>query len=544
VIDELIVRISNSDNIRINSSQKGEKMKRKLFFGLMILTLVALPLLSFSACGPTPVTTFTIGYGGTQLTSVDPCDFFSGLPPGVWEALVGFDGDNTMIPALAKSWEYLDGGKTLQFKLRDDIKFSSGDPFTAADVEFSLARNAERNMPVAGQLTQNYSGYEVVDDYTFNFYFPKVNVQFLPQTCAMMPITSKTYYDRVGEDAYIDMPVCTGPYKIVDWQEGQYIDLAYNEYWRGDKPQILEAHYVVAFDGATRVAMLQAGEVDLINQCPGANVTTLEDAGFARVDIAVFHDIVVWFDLLTPDTPWSDVRVRQAINYAIDKEAIIDSMLCGPAQEGVWLRPYELGYDPSLKPAYPLDLAKAQQLMADAGYAEGFDFPIAYAAWMEWGSALADYLASALAQININVELTGISAFPDFADKWASMHNAYVAGEELPPTMNLLFDVGWPGNPEVCINLTNALYMEKDNCLWDNAEVYDLVAEALQTLDNDARAALAKQAYAIINEELPMIPIVLEVAVTMMESNITYTASVGGMTAGPLNLIDLTVEVK
>jgi peptide/nickel transport system substrate-binding protein len=449
-----------------------------------------------------------------------------------------------MIPALAKSWEYLDNGKTLQFKLRDDVKFSTGDPFTAADVEFSLARNAEKNMPVAAQLTQNYSGYEVIDDYTFNFYFPAVNVQFLPQTCANMPIVSKAYYNRVGEDAYIDKPVCTGPYKVVDWAEGQYIDLTYNEYWWGDKPQIENARYLVAPDGATRVAMLQAGEVDLINQCPGASITTLENAGFARADITMPHDIIVWFDLLSPDTPWQDVRVRQAINYAIDKEAIIDNMICGAAQEGVWLLPYELGYDPSLKPAYPLDLAQAQQLMADAGYADGFDFPMVYPTWTEWGAALADYLASALAQININVELTGISAFPDFADKWASKHNAYVAGEELPPPMNLLFDCGWPGNPEVVINLTNALCMQKDNCLWDNPEVYDLVMEALKTLDNDARAELAKQAYAIINEQLPMIPIVLEVTTYMMESNITYVASVGGMAAGPLNLVDLTVKAE
>jgi peptide/nickel transport system substrate-binding protein len=352
----------------------------------------------------------------------------------------------------------------------------------------------------------------------------------------MMNIISKTYFDTVGEEAYLDLPVGTGPYKITDWQEGQYVNVAYNEHWRGEKPQIEEASFLSAPDGATRVAMLQAGEVDMISQTPWTNVAPLEDAGFARVDVPMPHDVAIQFNLLHPDVPWADLKVRQAINYAIDKEAVINDLFGGVPQEGVWLLPWELGYDPTLKPAYPYDLEKAQQLMEEAGYADGFDLPLYYPTFMEWATDLADYVTSALQAINVNVELVGLSTFPEFMGTVGGMHHGDL------DSAAVLFDFGWPGNPEPVINLTNGFYMEKDNTLYDSPEVHALITEALATVDDDARAELISQAYAIINEDLPFIPILLEVATTMMKANIEYEKSVGGMTGGPGNLIDLTVN--
>jgi ABC-type transport system substrate-binding protein len=282
--------------------------------------------------------------------------------------------------------------------------------------------------------------------------------------------------------------------------------------------------------------MLQAGEVDMITQTPWTSVAALEAAGFARVDVQQPHDIALQFALLDESVPWADVRVRQAINYAIDKEALINTLFGGVPQEGVWLLPWELGYDPSLKPAYPYDLAKAQQLMEEAGLADGFTMPIVYASFMEWGADLADYIANALAAINIEVELTGVSTMPEFMGMVEDLHKGIGT-----PVVNL-FDFGWPGNPEPVINLTNGFYMEKGNTLYDSPEVYDLVSQALQTVDNDARAELVSQAYKIINDDLPFVPICLEVAVAMMKPGITYQKGSGGMTSGPANMNDLTVK--
>lgn len=103
-------------------------------------------------------------------------------------------------------------------------------------------------------------------------------------------------------------------------------------------------------------------------------------------------------------------------------------------------------------------------------------------------------------------------------------------------------DYGWPGNPEPVINLTNGFYMEKGNTLYDNKDVHALVSQALQTVDNTARAKLVSQAYTIVNGDLPFVPICLEVATAMMKSNITYTKGAGGMNAGAANMADLTVK--
>jgi len=515
-------------------------MHKKLLFGLVILVLVALPLLGACAGEAAAPASLKVGYNN-GITSVDPTDFFGGAPPGVFEQLVKFDQNEKMIGALAESWSLSADGKTLEFKLRKGVKFSSGDEFKAADVEFSLARNKEKNMPIASQLTQNFDRIEVVDDSTVRFHFPATNIQFLPQTCANMNIISKAYYDKVGEDAYLKNPVGTGPYKITDWKEGQYIDVAYNDKYRGKKPQIQTARFLSARDSSTRVAMLQAGEVDLIQQVPGSNIAALEAAGFKRVDIQQPHVICIIMDLLSPNTPWSNIKVRQAMNYAIDKESLIKTIFGSAAQKASWLLPWELGYDASLNPSYPYDLTKAKTLMKEAGYENGFDLPLAYASWMEWGRDLSDYLASAPKAININVKLTGLNEMPAFMGTIEDLHKAYVTGKPTTPSC-FLFDTGWPGNPEVVIDLTNGFYMEKGNTLYDNKEVYALVKQALQTVDNAARGELAKKAYKIINADLPHIPIVLEVQTNMMKSNITYTPDTGSMARGPSNLWELSVK--
>lgn len=131
------------------------------------------------------------------------------------------------------------------------------------------------------------------------------------------------------------------------------------------------------------------------------------------------------------------MKVRQAINYAIDKEALINKLFGGVPKEGVWLESWELGYDASLKPAYAYDLAKAKQLMKDAGKADGFTMPLYYATFMEWGADLADYISSALAAINIKVELTGVSTMPEFMGTVEDLHK----GKGKPVVF--LFDYGW-----------------------------------------------------------------------------------------------------
>ena len=567
-------------------------MKKKLLFGLIILVLVILPLMA--ACGtkttstatPTskpatsaPATSAPAGQpattsapatssapatqpaattSGPAPTAAKPTKINVGLQGGVttldptvmnggggaagnnvFEYLIGFDKDNKMIPILAESWAFSPDFLTLTVKLKKGIVFSTGDPLTAADVVFSLEMYKAQPGPTSAQLTQNFSGVTVVDDYTINFNFPAVNVQFLPQTLTNMFIMSKKQYDREGASGWVKNPAGTGPYKFAGFKEGQYCDITYNDKYRGAKPPITDARFFYVADSATRISMLQAGEVDLIMDVPAGSIAQLQKAGYTRYDVVQPHDICLQFGYLDTSVPWAKVEVRKAINYAIDKDTLNKAVFGGVFQKGTWQFSWELGYDSTLDPYYPYDLAKARQLMQQAGYPNGFEMPLYYPSFMSWAKDMVDYLTVALKQINITVKPMACSDFMAMASQWMRIHNHFQTPTEMGV---LLFDVGWPGNPEPAINLTNGFYFKKDNTLFYDEELNKLIDQVLVTADNAARAKLVNQAYKRINDTMPFIPIFTEVTCFAWKNNIVYTPSRGGMQANPANIFDLSYK--
>lgn len=558
-------------------------MKKILLFGMLIVLLVGLPLAS--ACngessttgtvttskpvvtsttspqttqtsGSTPVTTQTQATTSTSaakptkiniglqggITTLDPTIMTGGggqAGNNVFEYLISFDTNNKMIPVLAESWSFSPDFLTLTVKLRQGVVFSTGDPLTADDVVFSLEMYKAQPGPTSAQLTQNFDGVYAIDQHTVEFRFPAINVQFLPQTLTNMFIMSKAQYDREGVDAWVKSPAGTGPYKFVTFKEGQYCDVTYNDKYRGAKPSITDARFYYVADGSTRISMLQAGEVDLIMDVPAGSIAQLQKAGYSRYDLVQPHDICLQFGYLDTTVPWAKVEVRKAINYAIDKDLLNEKVFGGVFQKGAWQMPWELGYDPSLDPYYPYDLTKARDLMAQAGYPNGFQMPLYYPSFMSWAKDMVDYLSVALQQIGITVKPLACSDFMAMASQWLRMHNHF----ETPTEMGvLLFDVGWPGNPDPSINLTNGFYFKKDNTLFYDEELNKIIDQILVTPDDTERAKLVNQAYTIINDTLPFLPIFTEVTCFAFKSNIQYTPSRGGMQAAPADVFDLTYK--
>lgn len=532
-------------------------MNKKALVGLLILTLTVMPLLA--ACGGAATTarptaapptgeelpTINIALGGEALTTIDPTSFpgsnVAAFTVNVFETLISFDENDQIVPWLAESWEWSEDGLTLTMSLRQDVVFSDGTPMTCADVLFSIEREAVNNMAVMNQLNpaQGYAGSECGDDYTFVVHYSVPSAQFIGQTLGMgLYVVPKAQFEAVGEEEFMMNPIGTGPYRIAGWEEGQYIDLVPNEFYWGEPARFSLAHFVPAPDEAGRIGMLQAGEVDLITQVSGVNIPALEEAGFNRIDVPQAHDITLIFDLASPNHPWTDLRVRQAIDYAIDQDAVIQTIFNGQPLPAVWLEDWELGYIPEFgQAALGYDLAEAQRLMDEAGYSAGFEMPVTYAAWMEWSTMLLDYITAQLELINITVVPTGLTDFMEFMHGMEQWHEPHNEGGGV-----FLFDVGWPGNPDPSINLTNGFYSGKANSLYYTDELDALVRQIIQTIDDDARAALVTQAYGTIQAAHPVIPICLEVATSMSAPNVTYTKSYGGMGAGPTRLSDLTME--
>jgi len=260
-------------------------------------------------------------------------------------------------PRLATSWDDMGGG-TWRFHLRPDVKFTDGTTLNAADVAFSLARNKSDKF-VCETGAKYYGGMDlttkVVDDLTIDITSDPAQpiLPLLFSTLAVLP-------SETNPDAFVDVPVGTGPYTFDEYARGQHIKLSANpDYW-GDKPVVQDATYVFRSESAVRAAMVAAGEADI------APNIALQDATEKTMDSSYPNSETVYMRLDTTIAPLNDVRVRQALNYAIDKEAFVGTILAdGTILATGMTPPSTIGYNHDLKP-YPYDPEKAKALLAEA----------------------------------------------------------------------------------------------------------------------------------------------------------------------------------
>jgi peptide/nickel transport system substrate-binding protein len=210
-------------------------------------------------------------------------------------------------------------------------------------------------------------------------------------------IYPKAYYEQVGAEQFGLKPIGSGPYKFVSWTKGDQVVLeAHDGYW-GGAPAVKRATFKAVPEASTRVAMLQAGQADLINDVPPQLYENLRREG--RVDVfqlRSMNHVVMGLD--GRDGPMADLRVRQAINYAINKDEMIERLFRGFARRAVTAVADGLpGFTPEINAMYPYDLDKAKALLAEAGYANGFEVGLLYSEGRlflgkEWTQAIVGYL--------------------------------------------------------------------------------------------------------------------------------------------------------
>ncbi len=319
----------------------------------------------------------------------------------IYDTLVGYQGANLQqMPMLAESWKLLDD-RTWEFKLRQGVKFHNGDDFTAADVVYSFEQYKSGKSP-RGIYAEEVASVEAVDPYTVRFTTRGPNPS-LPANLASLYIVPRAR-ERLGDDAFAAHPIGTGPYQFVEFDRGQQLVLEANpSYWQGQvSPQRLVLRTIT--DPTTRVAELKTGGVQVIEAPPVNQLAELDTATTEPVVIKGARLIMYAFNTTKP--PFDDVRVRQAVNYAVDRESILKSVLEGHGEllhgpfSSAWM-----GYDPSIKP-YPYDPAKAKQLLAEAGYPNGFEttFNHSTGALLK-DREIAEVVASQLAQVGIHLQL-------------------------------------------------------------------------------------------------------------------------------------------
>ena len=277
--------------------------------------------------------------------------------------------------SLAESWTESPDGLTYEFKLRQGLRFHNGDPCTAEDVKFTFERYKGAG---ARELKDKVKQVDIVDPLTVRFHLQEPWPDFMTfygsSATAASWVVPKKYLEQVGDDGYKKHPIGIGPFKFVSHTPGVELILeAYEGYWR-KVPHLKRIVIKGVPEATTRLAMLKRGEADIAVALQGAIAEEVQrDPNLRLVDTR--HPSIFWLEFAEqwdPKSVWADIRLRQAVNYALDREAINQAACLGFCPPAGVIVPRLMDYALQVEPA-PYDPAKAKQLLAEAGYPNGLD---------------------------------------------------------------------------------------------------------------------------------------------------------------------------
>ncbi len=320
-------------------------------------------------------------------------NFYRRLPNGKYEPWLG----------TAKALDDL----TWELTVKKGIRFHNGEELNAEVIKFNFDRLLNPKKPLKySTYFKDIKSVKVTGPYTLKVTTSKPSPLFLTRLTYFW-VVPKKYIEKKGDAYFANHPVGTGPYKFVRWVKDQEIVLeANNKYWAG-KPKIKKVVFRPIPEASSRVAELVTGGVDIITNLSPEAVGVVNDSGVAEArTVPSIRNIFVVLDV-KGEGPLHNRKVRQALNYAIDKEAIVKHVLGGyGVPVGCPLNPYIFGYDEELCEPYPYDPAKAKELLADAGYPDGFSFSMGSPSGRYLNDRqVAEAIVGQLAKIGVKVDL-------------------------------------------------------------------------------------------------------------------------------------------
>ena len=430
----------------------------------------------------------------------------------LYDALIAQDDSGKFVPALAESWSNPDP-LTWQFKLRQGVKFHNGEDFDANAVKFSFDRALDPNFkaPYFSRISVIKS-VTVVDKYTVAFKTEKpypTMLFALYEAAFPALIVPPKFVTENGPDALAHRAIGTGPYKFVEWVKDDRVVLEANpDYW-GGAPKIKRIVWRPIPEARTRIAELRTGGIDVAGDIPPEELGGL-NSGRTKV-LSAPSDFIFFiaFDTLS-QTPLQDKRVRQALNHAVDVDAILKSLLAGQGQRiAVTLPRNAFGYDDSLQP-YPYDPAKAKQLLAEAGYPNGFKIPLTsrqgrYIKDKEITQAIGGFLERVGVQVEYKYLEPGV---------WAQVSERHAREGLIYP--------GWSGlDPDLVWYpiLSTGQYQS----YYTNKELDALLEKGRTTVDAKERLDAYRAAAKIIKEDAPHIPLFQPATTYVVSSRMAWT---------------------
>ncbi|WP_424237718.1 ABC transporter substrate-binding protein [Bhargavaea ginsengi] len=461
--------------------------------------------------------TLVFGRGGDSV-SLDPSRVTDGesmkVAANIFETLINFgEQDTTLQPGLAKEWEASEDGLTYTLQLEEGVKFHDGTDFNAEAVVKNFERWANGDADTFPYYQSMFGGFKddeghVIEsvtadsDYTVVFQLKRPQAPFLKNLAMTMFGIGSPEAFEADSDGFGENPVGTGPFKFVEWKRNDSITIEKNEeYWKEGLPKLDRVVFRSIPDNGARLNALITGDIDLADGINPSDQATIGDDDnlqlFERPSLNIGY-----LGLTVTREPFGDKLVRQAFNHAIDKQAIIDAFFEGAAEPAKNPIPPSIpAYNDSIE-GYEYDPEKAKELLAEAGYPDGFEMELwampVPRPYMPDGAKVAEVIQKNLADIGVTAEIVSY--------EWATYLEKASKGEADA------FLLGWTGDNGDADNFIYAL-LDGDNIgsnnytYYDNAELHEILIQAQTEVDEDTRNELYAKAQEIIHDDAPWVPL-------------------------------------
>ncbi|MDR7341740.1 glutathione transport system substrate-binding protein [Pantoea alhagi] len=474
--------------------------------------LIAAGLLSSFAAAPGWAAKDAVIAVGSNFTTLDPYDANDTLSQAVaksfYQGLFGFDKDMKLVNVLAESYHASPDGLTWTIKLRSGVKFQDGTDFNADAVKVNLDRASDENNHLKRyNLFKHIATTEVVDPTTVKITLKQpfsafINILAHPAAAMISPTALKKYGKEIGFH-----PVGTGPYQFVTWNQTDFVKVKkWEGYWKQGYPKLDSITWRPIVDNNTRAAMLQTGEANFAFPIPYEQAKRLEKN--SKLDLVSTPSIMQrYISFNVTQKPFDNPKVREAINYAINRQALSKVAFAGYATPATGIVPPSIEYAQSY-PAIEYNPAKARQLLKEAGFPDGFSTTLWSSHNHSTAQKVLQFTQQQLAQVGIKVKVTAMDA---------GQRAAEVEGKGQKESGVRMFYTGWSASTGEADWALTPLFATAswppaifNTAFYSNEQVDKDLNDALKTTDAAKKAQLYKDAQDRIWNDRPWAPLVVE----------------------------------
>ncbi|BCQ34063.1 MULTISPECIES: glutathione ABC transporter substrate-binding protein GsiB [Erwinia] len=459
----------------------------------------------------------------SNFTTLDPYDANDTLSQAVaksfYQGLFGFDKEMKLENVLAESYQASPDGLSYTIKLKTGVNFQDGTPFNAEAVKANLDRASNPDNHLKRyNLFKTIASTEVVDANTVKITLKQpfsafINTLASPAAAMISPDALKKYGKDIGFH-----PVGTGPYEFVTWNQTDFVKVKkFAGYWKAGYPKLDSITWRPVVDNNTRSAMLQTGEANFAFPIPFEQAKLLEKN--SKLDLVTSPSIMQrYISFNVTQKPFDNPKVREAINYAINREALAKVAFAGYATPATGIVPPSIQYSQSY-PAPEYNPAKARELLKEAGYPNGFTTALWSSHNHSTAQKVLQFTQQQLAQVGIKVELTAMDA---------GQRAAQVEDKGQKESGVRMFYTGWSASTGEANWALTPLFATQswpptifNTAFYSNTQVDKDLADALNTTDGEKKAALYKDAQDRIWKDQPWAPLVVEKLVSANTKNLT-----------------------